>query len=49
MLPISARRIIDAALEEDLGLGDVTTTALVPAGRELRAAAVLCTDQACVK
>ena len=40
MLPISARRIIDAALEEDLGLGDVTTTALVPAGRELRAAAV---------
>ena len=40
MLPISARRVIDAALQEDLGLGDVTSSALVASHRQLRAAAV---------
>jgi nicotinate-nucleotide pyrophosphorylase (carboxylating) len=40
MLPFSARRIIESALDEDLGLGDVTTSAVVPVGLDLRAAAV---------
>ena len=40
MLPISARRVIEHALEEDLGLGDVTSTSLVAPDRQLTAAAV---------
>ena len=38
MIPFSARRVIEAALEEDLGLGDVTGSAVIPARAECRAA-----------
>ena len=40
MIPFSARRVIETALEEDLGLGDVTGSAVLPAGAECRAAVV---------
>lgn len=40
MIPLSARRVIETALEEDLGLGDVTGSAVVPAGSECRVAVV---------
>ena len=40
MIPFSARRVIEAALEEDLGLGDATGSAVVPADAECRAAVV---------
>lgn len=40
MLPISARRTIETALEEDLGHGDVTSTSIVGPQRQLSAAAV---------
>ena len=40
MIPFSARRVIEAALEEDLGLGDVTGSAVIPARAECRAAVV---------
>ena len=40
MIPFSTRRVIEAALAEDLGLGDVTSEALVAAARECRAVVV---------
>ena len=40
MIPFSARRVIETALEEDLGLGDVTGSAVVPAGSQCRVAVV---------
>ena len=40
MIPFSARRVIETALEEDLGLGDVTTSAVVPPAGECRVAVV---------
>lgn len=40
MIPFSARRVIETALEEDLGLGDVTGSAVVPAGSHCRVAVV---------
>ncbi len=40
MIPFSARRVIEAALEEDLGLGDVTGSAVIPERAECRAAVV---------
>lgn len=40
MIPLSARRVIETALEEDLGLGDVTGSAVVPAGSRCRVAVV---------
>jgi nicotinate-nucleotide pyrophosphorylase (carboxylating) len=40
VIPFSARRVIETALEEDLGLGDVTTSAVVPPAGECRVAVV---------
>ena len=40
MVPFSARRVIETALEEDLGLGDVTSTAVVSSAVECRVAVV---------
>ena len=40
MIPFSTRRVIEAALAEDLELGDVTSEALVPATRDCRAVVV---------
>ena len=40
MIPFSARRVIETALEEDLGLGDVTGSAVVPADSHCRVAVV---------
>ena len=40
MIPFSARRVIETALEEDLGLGDVTGSAVVPAASACRVAVV---------
>jgi nicotinate-nucleotide pyrophosphorylase (carboxylating) len=42
----SVRRLVAAALEEDIGRGDVTTAAALPAG--LRATATISTEETCV-
>ena len=42
----SIRRLVAAALEEDIGRGDVTTAAALPAG--LRATATISTEEPCV-
>src|SRR5579863_1945375 len=36
-LPASARRMVESALREDVGSGDVTTKSFVPSGARLRA------------